>query len=230
MSEQSNTQQVWDLIIVGAGPAGLAAALNGRIREKSTLILAAVMTPSRLRKAPFVKNYPGFNGIAGEDLYYRFYEHAMSMGVEIREERAENIYHGVQFTVVTRSNQIYLGRSVILATGVQQTRELKGERELVGRGLGYCATCDGPLYRGKDVAVIGETPEAEEEVNFLAAIGRAVYYFPLYKDKVDVDKRVDVRREKPQAILGDERVRAIALPDEDAAGRWSLRHPLHRPG
>jgi thioredoxin reductase (NADPH) len=215
VSEQASNQQAWDLIIVGAGPAGLAAALNGRIREKSTLVLAAGRSPSRLRQAPLVKNYPGFNGITGDELYDRFYDHAREMGAEIREERVENIYPGARFTVVTRSNRIYLGGAVILATGIQQTRQLEGEQELVGRGLGYCTTCDGPLYRGKDVAVVGETPEAEEEVNFLAAIGRQVYYFPLYKGKVDVDRRVDVRREKPQAIIGDDRVRAIALPDKE---------------
>ncbi len=212
MTEQTD---MWDMIIVGSGPAGLAAALNGRIREKSTLILAAGRTPSRLQKAPYVKNYPGFNGITGEDLYERFYQHAREMGVEFREERVENIYPGVNLTVVTRSNQIYLGRAVILATGIQQVRQLEGEQELVGRGLGYCATCDGPLYRDKDVAVLGETPEAEEEVNFLASIGRNVYYFPLYKGEVKVDRKVDVRREQPQAILGDDRVRAIALPDKE---------------
>lgn len=215
MSEQKDAQTTWDMIIVGAGPAGLAAALNGRIREKSTLILAAGRTPPRLQKAPHVKNYPGFNGITGEELYDRFYQHAREMGVEFREERVENIYPGVNFTVVTRGNQIYLGHTVILATGIQQTRQLEGERELVGHGLGYCATCDGPLYRDKDVAVLGESPEAEEEVNFLATIGRNVYYFPLYKGNVKVDKKVDVRREQPQAILGDDRVRAIALPDKE---------------
>ena len=104
---------------------------------------------------------------------------------------------------------------MILANGIQQVRQLEGEQELVGRGLGYCATCDGPLYRDKDVAVVGETPEAEEEVNFLASIGRNIYYFPLYKGEVKVDRKVDVRREQPQAILGDDRVRAVALPDRE---------------
>ncbi len=215
MSKQLDTQEIWDMIIVGVGPAGLAAALNGRIREKRTLILAADRTPPRLQKAPLIKNYPGFNGITGEDLYQRFYQHAHDMGVEFRAERVENIYPGANFTVVTRSNKIYIGRTVILAIGIQQNRQLEGERELVGRGLGYCATCDGPLYRNKDVAVLGETPEAEEEVNFLAAIGRNVYYFPLYEGDIKVDQKVDVRREQPQAILGEERVRAIALPDRE---------------
>ncbi len=215
MSEQTDVQQTWDMIIVGAGPAGLAAALNGRIREKSALILAAGRTPPRLQKAPLVKNYPGFNGITGEELYGRFYRQAQEMGVEFREEQVENIYPGVNFTVVTRGNRIYLGRTVILATGIQQVRQLQGEQELVGRGLGYCVTCDGPLYRDKDVAVVGETREAEEEVNFLAGISRNVYYFPLYKGEVKVNRKVDVRQERPQAILGDDRVRAVALPDKE---------------
>jgi thioredoxin reductase (NADPH) len=215
MSEHPADQQIWDIIILGTGPAGLSAAINGRIREKSTLILAAGRTPPRIHKAPNIQNYPGFNGITGVELYERFYRHALEMGVEFREERVENIYQGANFTVVTRDNQIYLGHTVILATGVQQSRQLKGEQELLGHGLGYCATCDGPLYRDKDVAVLGETPEAEEEVNFLATIGRKVHYFPLYKGEVKVDPKVEVRREIPHAILGEGRVRAVALPDQE---------------
>ncbi len=224
------SQSTWDLIIVGAGPAGLSAALNGRIREKSTLILAAGRTPSRLQKAPHVKNYPGFNGITGEELYERFYQHAREMGVEFREERVENIYPGASFTVVTRSNQVYLGRALILATGIQQAHQLEGERELVGHGLGYCATCDGPLYRDKDVAVLGETPEAEEEVNFLAAIGRKVYYFPLYKGTVKVDRK---GRRAPGETAGNPGGRPGAgdrpARQGDPGGR-RLYHPHRGPG
>jgi len=203
---------VWDLLIVGAGPAGLAAAVNGRIREKNVLVLSAEIGSRRLGKAPEVKNYLGFPEISGEELQNRFLTHAREMGAALEQARVENIYPGEKFTCMTRDNRIYQSRAVILAAGIQQTRFLPGEKELLGRGLGYCATCDGPLYRGQDVAVIAETPGAEEEAGFLAEICRRVYFFPRYRGEVNVGAGVEVKREQPRQILGRERVTGLALP------------------
>jgi len=175
-----NSDTLWDLLIVGTGPAGLGAAVNGRIREKSVLLLGAEDGSERLARAPEVNNYLGFPGISGKELMKKFYDHALRMGAVIEKGRVENIYPGDEFTVVTRDNRVYRSKTVILAVGIQQAHLFPGEKELLGRGLSYCATCDGPLYRGKEVAVIGETPEAEEEVNFLAEICSKVHYFPTY--------------------------------------------------
>lgn len=142
----------------------------------------------------------------------RFLAHARSLGALIEQDRVESIYSGGEFTVVTRENRVYRSKSIILATGIQQASFLPGEKEFLGRGLGYCATCDGPLYRGMDVAVIGEIPEAEDEVNFLAEICRKVYYFPIYEGDVEADKRVNVRMEKPQQVVGNDRVTGLVLP------------------
>jgi thioredoxin reductase (NADPH) len=189
----------------------LAAAVNGRIREKSVLILSAEIGSRRLEKAPEIRNYPGFPEISGEELQQRFLAHARGMGVEIEQARVENIYPGQEFTCLTRDNRIYRSSAVILATGIQQTRFLPGEKEFLGRGVGYCATCDGPLYRDRDVAVIAESPEAGEETNFLAGICRRVYFFPRYRGEINVDPRVEIRREQPREILGRERVTGLAL-------------------
>lgn len=212
---ESSIQILWDLVIVGAGPAGLAAAVSGRIREKSVIVLSAVIGSPRLKKAPKIKNYLGFPAITGEELQNRFLDHAREIGVVINQARVETIYPGEEFTCVTRDYQIYRGRAVVLAIGVQQTHFLPGEERLLGRGLSYCATCDGPLYRDRDVAVIGETTEAEEEVNFLAGICKKVYYFPRYRGEVRVDPKVKVRREVPRAVLGQEHVVSLALPGEE---------------
>lgn len=207
-----NTDVLWDILIVGAGPAGMGAAVNGRVRQKSVIILGLEEGSGRLKKAPEIKNYLGFPEITGQDLMKRFHDHAVGMGAVLETERVENIYPGKEFTVVTRDNRIYRSRSVVLTTGIQQAHFFHGEKELLGRGLGYCATCDGPLYRDKEVAVIGETPEAEEDVNFLAEICSKVHYFPLYKAEIKVDPRVEVYRVKPLGVLGDDRVDAVALP------------------
>ncbi|AFV12245.1 thioredoxin reductase TrxB [Thermacetogenium phaeum DSM 12270] len=211
--EAGITAVIWDILIVGAGPAGLAAAVNGRIRGKRVLLLGAEKGSERLKKAPEIRNYPGFSSVSGEELLERFLNHALDLGAVLETGRVENIYPGKEFSVVTRDNRVFRSRSVILATGVRQARLLPGEKELLGRGLGYCATCDGPLYRGKKVAVIGETPEAEQDVDFLAEICSAVYYFPAYKGEVRVDPRINVRRERPLAVVGEERVRGLSLAD-----------------
>lgn len=208
-----NSDTLWDLLIVGTGPAGLGAAVNGRIREKSVILLGAEDGSERLARAPEVNNYLGFPGISGKELMQKFYDHALRMGAVIEKGRVDNIYPGDEFTVVTRDNQIYRSRTVILAVGIQQVHLFPGEKELLGRGLGYCVTCDGPLYRGKEVAVIGETSEAEEEVNFLAEICSKVHYFPTYRGELHVDPRIEVHREKPLGVLGERKVDGIALKD-----------------
>ncbi|HHY29853.1 MAG TPA: FAD-dependent oxidoreductase [Syntrophaceticus sp.] len=213
-----SSDTLWDLLIVGSGPAGLGAAVNGRIRQKSVLILGLEGGSERLIKAPEIKNYLGFPEISGKELMKKFRDHAVGMGAVLEAGRVETIYpgdgySGDEFTVMTRDNRLYSSRAVILATGIQQARLLSGEKELLGRGLGYCATCDGPIYRGKEVAVIGETPEAEEEVNFLAEICSKVHYFPSYRGEIKFDSKVEVHKIKPLGILGDQRVEGIALPD-----------------
>ncbi|MGB9793290.1 MAG: NAD(P)/FAD-dependent oxidoreductase, partial [Thermacetogeniaceae bacterium] len=137
--------------------------------------------------------------------------HAKKLGAVIEVDRIESIYPGDEITLVTRGYQMLKARSVILATGVQQSKFLPGEKEFLGRGVGYCATCDAPLYRGKVVAVIGEIAEAEEEVNFLADVCEKVHYFPAYRDVGRLDPRVEVHSEKPIGIVGDGQVRGLAF-------------------
>lgn len=209
--DEQHTKTVWDIAVVGSGPAGLAAAINGRIRGKSVLVVGSEVGSRRLRKAPEINNYPGMPGVSGEELQQRVLEHARQLGAVIEVDRIENIYPGKEITLVTRGYQMVRARSVILATGVQQARFLPGEKELLGRGVGYCATCDAPLYRGKVVAVIGEVAEAEEEVNFLADVCEKVHYFPSYRDVGRLDPRVEVHDERPLGIVGEGQVRGLAL-------------------
>jgi thioredoxin reductase (NADPH) len=212
-----STSVVWDILIIGAGPAGLAAAVNVRVRGKTVLVMGSEAGSGRMSKAPEIKNYLGLEKISGADLAARFLSHARNMGTVVEQERVETIYPGTEFTVVTRSSKMYRSRTVVLATGISQEHLLPGEKDLLGHGLGYCATCDGALYRGRSVAVIGETPEAEEDVNFLAEICSRVFYFPRYNGEVKVEPKVEVRREKPVAVLGQEKVTGVSLPEGEVA-------------
>lgn len=210
MNQQDQSQLLWDILVVGSGPAGLSAAINGRVRNKSVLVLGAEIGSDRLRKAPEINNYPGLPGISGEELQHRILEQARQLGAVVEKEQIETIYPGREFSCVTRSNRLYRSRAVIMATGVRQSSYLPGEQELLGKGVGYCATCDGAFYRNKRVAVIAETPEGAEDASFLADICSKVYYFPRYGGEIKADKRVEVRTEKVTGIKGSERVTGLA--------------------
>lgn len=206
--------KLYEMLVVGSGPAGLSAAINGRVRNKEVLVVGGESSSPRLAKAPRVDNFLGSPGLAGADLRDRFLSHAREMEVPVKFEMATAIYPmGEEFSVQVKGDMIR-SRTVILATGVAQTGYLPGERELLGRGVGYCATCDGPLYRNKDVAVLAFTPEAREEANFLAEICDQVYYLPFHREKVSLTRKIRVVDQKLTAIAGTDAVTGLQLGDE----------------
>lgn len=202
---------IFDIAVVGAGPAGLSAAINGKIRNKSVIVFSGYEISPGLRKAPRVDNYLGMPGVNGKDMLDSFLKHARELDILIRPEKVDTIYPGDgEFSLMCKTN-MYQARTVILAIGIAQARFLAGEQSFLGRGVGYCATCDGPLYKGKRVAIVSEVEEGEEEANFLADICEQVYYIPQYKELKHLRDKVVVLNEQPKAIVGDERVEELQL-------------------
>lgn len=167
-------EQVWDCIVVGGGPAGLSAAVNLRRRGKSVLVLNG--GASLLSRAELVDNYLGLPGLTGTEMMARFTRHALDEGVELRTARVGNVMPFGGTFMVNAGGEILTGKSVILACGVSKAKPVPGEAEYLGRGVSYCATCDGMLYRDKNVVVWGLSPDAPAEANFLAQIGCRVTY------------------------------------------------------
>ncbi|ABZ82988.1 thioredoxin reductase [Heliomicrobium modesticaldum Ice1] len=167
----------YDSVVIGCGPAGLSAALNLHIRNKAFILLGTKQCSHRLAKAERIDNYLGLPEISGKELMDRYLHHVSSRGIELREERVTAVYPGDgAFAVVTGKGQ-YTARSLIVATGVHIEKVLPGENEFLGRGVSYCATCDGPLFRGKRVALIDYTGGAAyDEVLFLASVADTLYY------------------------------------------------------
>ena len=197
--------ETYDIAIIGTGPAGISAAITATIRNKKIILFGSRELSDKIRKAHLIQNYPGFPECSGEDLCNAFAAHLEKMGIEITEEKINAVYPmGETFALQTMKNEMHQARSVILACGMVQGKLLPGEEELVGRGVSYCATCDAPLYRGRSVAVIGYSPEAEEEVNFLSEVASEVLYFPVYRGEPKVAESVKVLRQIPQAILNKE--------------------------
>ncbi|MBP1888832.1 thioredoxin reductase (NADPH) [Clostridium moniliforme] len=199
----------YDIAIVGSGPAGLSAALNAKIRNKSFIIFGSKNLSDKLEKAPKVNNYLGFTSGTGKDLLNDFQSHLDKMGIEIIPERINNIYSmGDYFSLMVNQN-MYEAKTVILATGTEYTKPLKGEEEFLGRGVGYCATCDAPLYKGKRVTIISYTEEGEEEANFVNELAGEVFFVPMYKGNYKLNERITIIDDRPSEIVGDSKVSKI---------------------
>ncbi len=170
---------MYDIAVVGGGPAGLAAAIHARARDKSVLLVSNDPSASPLAKAERVDNYPGLPHMGGGDMVRVMWEQARELGVELRLGRVLNIMPMGGTSYLSIGSDMAEAGAVILATGVVRAAKLPGEAELLGRGVSYCATCDGMLYRGRPVAVAGNAPDLREETEFLKGIGCQVTEVPL---------------------------------------------------
>jgi len=146
---------MYDIIIIGAGPAGLTAAIYAARAEKRVLLIEKETFGGQITYSPKVDNYPGFISVSGNEIADKFLEQAMGLGVEIELCEATSITGGDIKTVSTTSGD-FTAKAVIIATGSKHRRlGVDGEEELIGEGISYCAVCDGAFYKGKNVAVIG---------------------------------------------------------------------------
>lgn len=205
----------YDIAIVGSGPAGLAASINAKVRNKNIIIFGNNNASVKITKAPSIENYLGFEEISGVQLKDKFMSHVKSMGVEITEKRINNIYSmGDYFTLVS-GDDIYEATTVVLATGVEYGKMLKGEEEYLGKGVGYCATCDAALYRNKRVAIIGSNHEGEEDANFLSEIASEVYYIPTYKMTNKLNDSIKIIDDRPKKIKGDQLANKLVLRNQE---------------
>ena len=160
---------MYDIIIVGAGTAGLTAAIYGVRAGKSVLVLEAKTYGGQIINTPKIENYPGIKEISGFEYAKNLYEQAKDLGAEIRFEQVTAIETAESGKLVKTTKDSYECRSVILATGAKnRPLSLPREQELIGAGVSYCATCDGMFFRGRDVAVVGGGNTALEDAAFLA--------------------------------------------------------------
>ena len=198
-----------DIAIIGTGPAGVSAALTATNRNKSVLLLGSREMSEKVAKAHEIRNYPGLPMVKGSELAEAFREHLDRAGIPITEKRVGAVYAMGDYFALQIGEEMAEARAVILATGVVQANPLPGEKELLGRGVSYCATCDAPLYRGKTAAVIGYSPREEAEAAFLSEVCSVVSYFPMYKEEPSLPEKVRVIREKVIGIAEAEGRRTV---------------------
>ena len=167
---------MFDIIIIGAGTAGLTAALYGARAGKKVLVLEEKNTGGQIINSPTIENYPGIRHISGFEFIQSLQEQAEAAGATIQNSRAQKIVDQGEGKVVMTKEKLYQSRAVIICTGVVQKKlGLPKEKELTGCGVSYCAVCDGAFYRDKRVAVVGGGNTALEDALFLSNYCKRVY-------------------------------------------------------
>lgn len=211
----------YDIAIVGSGPAGLSAAINAKIRNKNTIVFGSETLSNKLVKAPSIDNYLGFHEISGEELKDKFQDHLDKMEIKITYKKINNIYAMGDYFALMSGDDMYEATTVILATGVEYGRLINGEEEFLGRGVGYCATCDAPLYRDKNVAIIGYNEESKEEANFLNEIAAKTYFIPMYRSNSEnrehdeLDSTIEIINDRPVQIKGENLVNKVSFKEKE---------------
>ena len=202
---------MYDCIIIGTGPAGLSAALNQKTYKKSFVWFGSKNLSDKVQKAEKITNYPGFPELTGQELFSHFTDHIQSAGLDITEKTVTNVMSVGTYYMVLADNEVYEAKTLILAMGVMTAKLLKGEDELLGRGVSYCATCDGMFYKDKEIAVLCNDPKYEHEVEYLADLAAKVTYFPMFSDSQIKKENVTISKDFPLEIKGSDRVTGIVL-------------------
>ncbi|HEY8893062.1 MAG TPA: NAD(P)/FAD-dependent oxidoreductase [Clostridium sp.] len=201
----------YDIAIIGTGPAGLEAAINAKIRNKNIILFGNKDLSPKLLKAAKVNNFLGFYNITGSELKNNFAKHIAAMGIDIVNEKINNVYAMGEYFALMVNEKMYEAKTIILATGIEYTKPLKGEEKYLGKGVGYCATCDAPLYKGKTVVIVGYNKESEEETNYVSELSSKTYYIPMYKGEYKINRGVEIINQKPVEIVGTDVVTKIVL-------------------
>ncbi len=201
----------YDVTVLGCGPAGLSAAINATIRNKTVIVIGGDPCSPPMHRAQKIDNYLGLPAISGAELLGRFMEHAQAMDVEIMNGKVDLISDTGAAYQILLGDAFINSKTIVIATGMPYRNTLPREEELLGKGLGYCATCDGPLYRGKSVMIVSHHEEGEAEASFMAELCSKVYYVPLYKGVGHMDPSVEIIQDRPQEIIGETEVSGVKM-------------------
>nr|WP_300091272.1 NAD(P)/FAD-dependent oxidoreductase [Sedimentibacter sp.] len=201
-----------DIIVIGAGPAGLSAAVNAMTRGKTVRIFSS--KENYLSKAERVDNHLGFYKMSGKELMDKFKEHAEAMNIKVEDGKVVNILPMGESFMVNINGEIAEAKKIILSMGVSKVKEIPGESKLLGMGVSYCATCDGMLYRNKNAVVWDQSNEALEEANFLQGIGVNVTFVSKNPRSEHLNKDIKYINGTLTEVIGDDVVKAVKIGDD----------------
>lgn len=232
MMENTAETMIYDVVIAGSGPAGLAAAVYASRAELNALVIEKnYMSGGQIINTYEVDNYPGFPGINGFDLAMKFHEHAVKLGAHFATDEIDSVKKENDLWVLTGKNAVYRARTVLAACGAHHRKlGIPGEEEFAGKGVSYCATCDGAFYRDKTTAVIGGGDVAVEDAIFLARMCKKVYLVhrrnelraakSLQKKLMELPNVEILWNKVPDEIVGSQTVEKIYLSDTESGEQF----------
>lgn len=200
----------YDIAIIGAGPAGLSAALNSKIRNKSVILFGK--DSEKLVKTKKISNYLGFSDVTGADLNQAFKCSLKDFEIKRDTRKVKTIYAmGSYFAIeIENENEMIEARAVIMATGIELKKDLANEEKFFAKGVNYCATCDAALYRGKKVLVIGYNDESVAEANFTSEIVGSLVFVNMTGKEVSLNEGIDlIEGEIPLGFEGTDRAEKL---------------------
>jgi len=221
----------YDIAIIGTGPAGISAAITAKLRNKNIILFGNKDLSDKINKAHSIKNYTGLPNVTGEELATALTNHLNDLDIEITEKRVNAVYSMGEYFALQVGKEMIESKSLIIATGVTASKTLENEDEFLGRGVSYCATCDAHFCKGKDVAVIAYTKEAEEDALFLSEVCSSIKYFPLYDISNEIfDKygNIQIIKDKPIGFAGNMKAEKIICENSsyDAFSTFVVRNNI----
>ena len=221
----------YDIAIIGTGPAGISAAITAKLRNKNIILFGNKDLSDKINKAHSIKNYTGLPNVTGEELAAALKNHLNDLDIEITEKRVNAVYSMGEYFALQVGKEMIESKTLIIATGVTASKTLKNEDEFLGRGVSYCATCDAHFCKGKDVAVIAYTKEAEEDALFLSEVCSSIKYFPLYDISNEIfDKygNIQIIKDKPIGFAGNMKAERIICENSsyDAFSTFVVRNNI----
>ena len=221
----------YDIPIIGTGPAGISAAITAKLRNKNIILFGNKDLSDKINKAHSIKNYTGLPNVTGEELATALKNHLNDLDIEITEKRVNAVYSMGEYFALQVGKEMIESKSLIIATGVTALKTLENEDEFLGRGVSYCATCDAHFCKGKDVAVIAYTKEAEEDALFLSEVCSSIKYFPLYDISNEIfDKygNIQIIKDKPIGFAGNMKAEKIICENSsyDAFSTFVVRNNI----
>ncbi|MBQ9072836.1 MAG: thioredoxin-disulfide reductase [Bacilli bacterium] len=217
---------MYDIIIIGAGPAGMTAAIYAKQARKNVLVLEKEVYGGQILKADKVKNYPGFEEISGFEYSTKLYNQIKSLDVDVKIEEVLQIKNNEKFKEIITNKNSYKTKSIIIATGAESRKlGLNNEDKLIGKGISYCATCDGMFFKNKEVAIYGGGNNAIDDALYLSNIASKVYVIYRRKDFKFDSMNLDKLKEKNNVefvlnsnivnINGNEKLENISIKNND---------------
>lgn len=226
--------KMWDIIVVGAGTAGLTAAIYGQRAGKQVLLLESGIYGGQIVNAPEIENYPGIATASGYQFAMNLYEQATGLGAVLENGKVIGIQEKASNWIVQTEVAAYVGKAVILATGAKhRSLGLKQEAELTGKGISYCATCDGAFYRGKTVAVIGGGNTALGDAEYLSNLCETVYLIHRREEFRGTTEAVERLKKRDnvrillntvvEELIGSEGLEALRILDKETGSGQQLK-------